>query len=87
MNVIFEIADWRDYDPLNGLHSPNGFRLASACIRHFNFKRDMVIKPFLQSYEYLVIGYDQIYGIVKIIPHCHFSKKVFQDQYGAYLKK
>ncbi len=47
----------------------------------FNFKQNDIISPFLQSYEYLVISIDKIYGIVKIIPHCNFAKKVFETQY------
>jgi len=41
----------------------------------------MIIKPFLQSYEYMVIGIDPIYNMVKIIPHCNMAKEVFEMQY------
>ena len=81
MEIIFEIADWNDFDPLNGLHNPKGFIQRPVTYNYGFPQRNMVIKPFLQSYEYLVIGFDQIYNIVKIIPHCNFAKEVFEMQY------
>lgn len=80
MLIQCEIADHRDYDPLDGKHNPIGLMTFFINRDVFDIKRNQVIKPFLQSYEYLVIGYDQIYNIVKIIPYCNFSKMVFERQ-------
>lgn len=83
--VIFEICDWNEFDPLNGKHSPKGFMQNPITIDEFdlkhNYQRNMIVIPFLQSYRYLVIGFDPIYNYVKIIPHCNFAKQVFKNQY------
>ena len=80
-NIVFEIADWRDYDPINNLYSPKGFFQKPVEMHDQHFKQNMIISPFLQSYEYMVIGFDPIYNVVKIIPHCNFAKKIFEQQY------
>jgi hypothetical protein len=80
MNVIFEICDWRDYNPLEGEFNPKGFD-NKIIETESRFRLNQVIRPFLQSYEYLVIGCNPIYGVVKIIPHCNFAKEVFKMQY------
>ncbi len=74
MNVVFEICDYNEFDPINGLHNPKGFIQKPVEFKNFyscdsiSFpKRNDIIKPFLQDYEYLVIGADQIYNFIKII--------------------
>ena len=81
MNVILEIADWKDFDPINGLHTPKGFMQTPFWVDDFYFQQNYIVKPFLQSYEYLVIGVNRVIGVVKIIPHCNSAKRVFETQY------
>lgn len=82
MSLLFEICDYNDYDPLNGKFTPFGVGKGIwSDVPEPSIKKGDIIKPFLQSYAYLVIGFDQMYGIVKIIPHCNFAKKVFDIQY------
>ena len=80
MLVNIEICDWRDFNPLEGEFNPKCFD-NTIIETEVRFIWNQVIKPFLQSYEYLVIGFDPIYNFVKIIPHCNFAKEVFKMQY------
>lgn len=77
MLVNIEICDWRDYNPLEGEFNPKV--LYNTIIETENrFRLNQVIRPFLQSYEYLVIGFDPIYNFIKIIPHCNLSREEFK---------
>lgn len=80
MLVTIEICDWRDYNPLDGEFNPKGF-YNTIIETDSRFRLNQVIRPFLQSYEYLVIGFDPIYNFIKIIPHCNFAKEAFKMQH------
>lgn len=81
MLVTIEICDWRDYNPLDVEFKPKVFDATIIKTEESTFRLNQVIRPFLQSYEYLVIGYNPIYGVLKVIPHSNFAKEVFKMQY------
>jgi hypothetical protein len=87
MNVIFEICDWKDYNPLDGEYNPKGYTQEPVYLENFKCRLNEVITPFMQSYKYLVIGFNPIYQVVKMIPYCNFAKEVFERQYKNFNNK
>lgn len=83
--VILQICNPTDYDPLNAKFDPETVmeyevNYSTDDYWELTRARKKIIMPFLQHYEYLVIGFDSTYSSVKLIPYCHFSKRVFELQ-------